>query len=45
MAFKDYEEMPETVPLDLSEDDVTWVVSKLPGAAGALRSEAIELMN
>ena len=33
------------VPLEFSEYNVTWVASKLPGAAGALRSEAIELIN
>ena len=37
--------MPETVPLDLTEDDVTWVASKLSGTAGALGAEAIELQN
>ena len=31
--------------LDFSEDGVTWVASKLSGAAGALGSEAIELRN
>ena len=35
-AFEEYEEVPETVPLDLSEDDVMWVAPKLSGAAGAL---------
>ena len=44
-AFEEYEEVPETVPLDFTEDDVTWVVSKLSGAAGALGAEAIELRN
>ena len=44
-AFKDYKEVPETVPLDFSEDDVMWVAFKLAGAAGALGSEAIELSN
>ena len=37
--------MPETVPLELSEDDVTWVASKLPGAVGAMGDEAINLRN
>ena len=37
--------MLETVPLDFMEDDVTWVASKLSGAAGALGAEAIELCN
>ena len=44
-AFKEYEEVPETVPLDFTEDDVTWVASKLSGAAGALGAEAMELRN
>ena len=34
--FEEYKEVPETVPLDLSEEDVMWVASKLSGAAGAL---------
>ena len=33
------------MPLDFSEDDVTWVASNISGAAGALRAEAIELSN
>ena len=37
--------MPETVPLDFSEDNVTWVAFKLPGATGALGAEAVELRN
>ena len=44
-AFEEYEEVPETVPLYLLEDNVTWVASKLSGAAGALGVEAIELRN
>ena len=44
-AFEEYEEVPETVPLDFTEDDVTWVASKLSGAAGALGAEAMELRN
>ena len=44
-AFGVYEEVPKTVPLDFTEDDVTWVASKLSGAAGALGAEAIELRN
>ena len=44
-AFKEYGEVPETVPLDFTEDDVTWIASKLSGAAGALVAEAIELRN
>ena len=44
-AFEVYEDVPETVPLDFTEDDVTWVASKLSGAAGALVAEAMELRN
>ena len=44
-AFQDYEEVPKTVPLNFTEDDVTWVASKLSGVAGALGAEAIELRN
>ena len=33
------------VPLDFTEDDITWVASKFSGAAGALGAEAIELRN
>ena len=40
-AFQDYVEVPEKLPLDFIEDDVTWVASKLSGAAGALGAEAI----
>ena len=32
-------------PLDFTEDDVTWVVSKLSDAAGALGAEAMDLHN
>ena len=35
-AFEEYEDVPKTVPLDFTENDVTWVASKLSGAAGAL---------
>ena len=35
-AFEEYEEVPQTVPLELLEKNVTWVASKLSGAAGAL---------
>ena len=31
------------VTLDVMEDDVAWVSSKLSGAVGALRAEAIEI--
>ena len=44
-AFKDYEEVPKTLSLEFIEDDVTWVASKLSGAAGTLGAEAIELRN
>ena len=44
-AFKEYEEVPEMVPLEFSKDDVTWVASMLSGATGALGAEAIELQN
>ena len=37
--------MLETVPLDFTEYDITWVSSKLSGATGALGAEAIELIN
>ena len=45
VAFEEYEDIPKTVPLNFTEDDVTWVASKLSGAAGALGAEAIELRN
>ena len=44
-AFKEYEEVPETLPLNFTEDDMMWVASKLSGATGALGAEAIELRN
>ena len=44
-AFEEYEDVPETVTLDFTEDDVSWVASKLSGAAGALGAEMIELRN
>ena len=44
-AFDKYREVPETVPLNFTEDDSTWVASKLSGSAGALGAEAIELSN
>ena len=43
--FEEYEGVHETVPLGFTEDDITWVASKISGAAGALGSEAIELIN
>ena len=44
-AFEVYEDVPETALLDFTEDDVTWVTSKLSGAAGVLGAEAMELRN
>ena len=44
-AFEEYEYVPKTVPLDFTEDDFTWVASKLSRAAGALGAEAMELHN
>ena len=44
-AFEVYEGVPKTAPLDFTEDEVTWVASKLSGAAGALGAEAMELHN
>ena len=44
-AFKEYGEVPETVPLNFTEDDVTWVASKLSRASGMLGAEDIEMIN
>ena len=44
-VFEEYGEVPEMEPLDFIEDDVTWVASKISGAAGTLGAEAIELRN
>ena len=44
-AFKEYEKVLETLPLDFTEDDVTRVLSKISGIAGVLGAEAIELRN
>ena len=44
-AFEEYEDVPEMVPVNFTEDDVTWFTSKLSGAAGALGAEAMELRN
>ena len=44
-AFKEYGEVPETVPLNFTEDDVTWVASNLSGAVGGLGAEAIGMRN
>ena len=43
--FEEYGDVPKTVPLDFTEDDVTWVASKLSVSAGALGAEAMELRN
>ena len=37
--------MLETILHDFSEDNGTWVASKLSGSVGALVAKAIELMN
>ena len=44
-AFEKYGEVPKMLPLDFTEDDVTWVASKLSGTAGALRADYMELLN
>ena len=44
-AFEEYEGVPKIVSLEFTEDDVTWVASKLSGAAGVLGAEAMELRN
>ena len=44
-AFGEYEEVLETVPLELTKDDVTWVASNIFGAVGALGAEVVELRN
>ena len=44
-AFEEYEDVPKTVLLDFTEDDVTWVASRLSGGAGALGAEAMELQS
>ena len=44
-AFEEYGEVPETVPLYFTEDDVTWVASNISGAAGKLEADAIEMRN
>ena len=45
VAFEEYEEVPEMLPLDIKEDAITWVASKLSGTARALGVEAIGLSN
>ena len=44
-SFEDYEDVPKTVPLNFTKDDVTWVASKFSGAAGVMGVEAMELRN
>ena len=44
-AFEGYKEVPETLPLGFSDDNVTWVASKLCGTSGAVVAEAIEMRN
>ena len=44
-SFEEYENVPKTVTLDFTEDDVTWFASKLSGTSGALGAEAMELHN
>ena len=44
-AFEEDKEATKMVTLDFTEDDVTWVTSKLSGAAGALGADVIELRN
>ena len=39
-ALEEYEEVLETVPPELSEDDVTWVASSISGTNEALGVEA-----
>ena len=42
-AIEEYEEVPETAPLDFSEDYVTWVVSKILWSTGVRSDLAKEL--
>ena len=44
-TFEKYGEVPEMVPLEFAEDNVTWIASELSSVAGALGAEAIELRN
>ena len=37
--------MPETAPLDFTEDDITWVTSNLSVTANTLGLEAIDIRN
>ena len=45
ISFEEYEDMPEIVSLEFTEDEVPRVASMLSGAAGALGAETIELHN
>ena len=40
-AFEEYEDVPKTVPLDFTEDDVTWVFHRGDTHVGVLLSEDI----
>ena len=42
-AFKEYKYIPKTVLLNFTEDDVTWVASRISSTASALGAEEIEL--
>ena len=42
-AFEEYKEVPKMVPFNFTEDDITWVTSKLSEAVGTLGVEEIEL--
>ena len=42
-AFKGYDKVPETVPLEFSKENVTWVASMISGTIGALGEEVTEL--
>ena len=44
-VFEEYDKVPETVPLDFIEDNVTWFASKISCAVGALGEEVVELRN
>ena len=44
-SFEEYEEVPETVPLDFTVDGVMWVTSKIYGAAGVLGAEDVDIRN
>ncbi len=40
-----YEEFLDVVPLNFSEEVVTWVVSKLTGSAGVAGSDVVQFRN